>query len=162
MFSTSLPAPFMASLPGDVIISHWKQTKNNTANKRSQRILIWPKWTGPYARPDIRLSAQGACAPEQLKSGTASLWLGECDAGMRRSGTWREGQVKPSVLDKIMCDSRLSCDSIVRSDDYRIAVTETLESHADYFCKYWFRDHCSVHVNAVYCYCSKCRQLLKC
>ncbi len=44
--------------------------------------------------------------------------------------------MKHSVLDKIMCDYQPSYDSIVRSDDYRRAVTETLESHGDYFCKY--------------------------
>lgn len=61
-----------------------------------------------------------------------------CAAGMRGSGTLREGHIKPSVLDKIMCecDSSPSCDSNVRSDDYRRAVAEKLESHADYFHKH--------------------------
>jgi len=66
--------------------------------------------------------------------------------------------MKPSVLDKIMCDSdsSLSCDSNVRSADYRRAVTEKLESHADF-------------VNTDFCprqgwiwLLSKSRQLLKC
>ncbi len=111
--------------------------------------------------PTLDLSA-GACVPERLKSGTTSLWLGECEAGMRRSGTWREGHVKHSVLDKIMCDSQPSYDSIVRSDDYRRAVTETLESHGDYFCKYWFREHRSVHVKAGYGYLSSVNCFYKC
>lgn len=154
MLSTSLPIPFMASLPDDVIISLWKQTKNNTANKRTERVLIWPKRTGLYAKPNIRppqLSVQGAGAPEWLKSGTASLWQGECAAGMRGSGTRCEGHVKPSVLDKFMCDcnSSPSCDSNVMITE---AVTEKLESHADYFRKHWFREHRSVHVESGYGY----------